>query len=168
MRVRYELLLQSADPAVPYTPAPVEALLAKRGIARRPDGVWRWQLKSGDVELGEVFEGGQQVATEVRIPLRGTLDLLHEALGECAEIAREAKVRLFDPQLMRLVGATDEGAVGDQYLRTARYAGEMMGDSGALEASIPPPDDRLLTPGAKVLLGLMGLFFLLYMVCQPS
>lgn len=166
--MRYELLLQSADPAVPYNPAPVEALLAKRGIARRPDGVWRWQLKSGDVELGDVLEGGKQVATEVRIPLLGTQDLVREALVECAELAREANVRLFDPQLMRPVGAADEGAVGDQYLRTARYAGEMMGDSDALAAAVPPPDDRLLTPGAKVILGLMGLFFLLYMVCQPS
>lgn len=162
--MRYELLLQPAAPGAPYEPGSVEALLREQGLVERPDGTRLWRLKSGEVEVEPVTEGGRQVATGLRIPLRAETDLVREALVAGAALAEQARVRLFDLQLLREVQARDEGAVVDQYLRTARYAGEMMGVSEALWASIPPPDDRLLSPGVKVALGVIAAFVALYLL----
>ena len=86
------------------------------------------------------------------------------------ELAQATGTRLFDPQLCRDVGAKDEGLVADQFLRTARYAGEMMGVPEAVGASFAAPDDGL-KPGTKVVLGLFAvgaaLWFLVEVVLLP-
>ncbi|HEX8698338.1 MAG TPA: hypothetical protein VF815_05845 [Myxococcaceae bacterium] len=148
-------------PGAPYDSARVDALLTERGAAARPDGVRVWRLKHGDVEVGELREGGQVVATELRVPLSDKLDLVREVVEEGATLAQAAEVRLVDPQLGRNLTANDSGAVADQFLRTAKYAGEMMGLSEAVAASYAPPPEGLPT-GAKVLLSIAGGFLFLY------
>jgi hypothetical protein len=154
-------------PGTPYDSARVDALLSERGATARPDGMRIWRLKSGDVEVGELREGGQVVATELRVPLSDKLDLIREAVEEGATLAQAAEVRLIDPQLGRSLTANDSGAVADQFLRTARYAGEMMGLSEALAASYAAPPEGM-PAGLKVLLGiaatLLGLYFLVDML----
>ena len=150
-------------PGTPYDSARVDALLAERGAAARPDGVRIWRLKHGDVEVGELREAGQVVATELRVPLSDKMDLVREVVEEGATLAQAAEVRLVDPQLGRQLSANDSGAVADQFLRTARYAGEMMGVSEAVAASYAPPPEGI-SAGAKVLMGigafLVGLYIL--------
>ena len=58
-----------------------------------------------------------------------------------------------DPQLLRRVTTADEAAIEAQYLRTARWAGEMMGLPEAVAASFAPPKEGLSTE-TKLLLGL--------------
>ena len=148
-------------PGTPYDSARVDALLAERGATARPDGVRVWRLKHGDVEVGELREAGQVVATELRVPLSDKMDLVREVVEEGATLAQAAELRLVDPQLGRQLTANDSGAVADQFLRTARYAGEMMGLSEAVAASYAPPPEGLPT-GAKVLMGIGALLFGLY------
>jgi hypothetical protein len=150
-------------PGTPYDSARVDALLAERGAAARPDGVRIWRLKHGDVQVGELREAGVVVATELRVPLSDKMDLVREVVEEGATLAQAAEVRLVDPQLGRQLSANDSGAVADQFLRTARFAGEMMGVSEAVAASYAPPPEGL-PAGAKVLMGigafLVGLYLL--------
>jgi len=150
-------------PGTPYDSARVDALLTERGAAARPDGVRVWRLKHGDVEVGELREAGQVVATELRVPLSDKMDLVRELVEEGATLAQAAEVRLVDPQLGRQLTANDSGAVADQFLRTARYAGEMMGLSEAVAASYAAPSEGL-SPGAKVALGIGGLLLGLYLL----
>jgi hypothetical protein len=150
-------------PGAPYDSARVDALLTERGATARPDGMRVWRLKHGDIEVGQLRENGQVVATELRVPLSDKLDLVREAVEEGATLAQAAEVRLVDPQLGRPVSGNDSGAVADQFLRTARYAGEMMGLSEAVAASYAAQPEGFPV-GAKVLLGivggLLGLYFL--------
>jgi hypothetical protein len=150
-------------PGTPYDSARVDTLLTERGVAARPDGVRLWRLKHGEVEVGELREAGQIVATELRVPLSDKLDLVRELVEEGAMLAQAAEVRLVDPQLGRPLTANDSGAVADQFLRTARYAGEMMGLSEAVAASYAPPPEGM-SPGLKVLLGIGGLLLGLYLL----
>jgi len=150
-------------PGTPYDSTRVDALLQERGAFARSDGQRVWRLKSGDVEVGELREGGQLIATELRIPLSDKLDLVREVVEEGATLAAAAEVRLIDPQLGRALTANDSGAVADQFLRTARYAGEMMGVSEAVAASYAPPPEGMPV-GFKVLLVIGGGFFLLYLL----
>jgi hypothetical protein len=151
-------------PGTPYDSARVDALLTERGAIARPDGMRVWRLKHGDVEVGVLREAGQVVATELRVPLSDKLDLIREAVEEGAALAQAAEVRLMDPQLGRPLGANDGAAVADHFLRTARYAGEMMGLSEAVAASYAAPAEGMQA-GTKVLLGiaalLIGLYFLM-------
>ena len=164
-RVRYELLLQSTVPGSPYDSTRVDALLLEKGAKARSDGQRVWRLKSGDVEVGELREGGQLIATELRIPLSDRTELVREAVEEGATLASAAGVRLVDPQLGRHLSANDSGAVADQYLRTARYAGEMMGISEAVSASYAAPPEGIPT-GFKVLALLGGGLLLLYLLAD--
>ncbi|WP_240487245.1 hypothetical protein [Hyalangium minutum] len=150
-------------PGTPYDSTRVDALLGEKGAVARPDGVRVWRLKNGDVEVSELREGGQLVATELRIPLSDRMDLAREVVEEGAALAAAAEVRLVDPQLGRALSANDAGAVADQFLRTARYAGEMMGVSEAVAASYAAPPEGMPT-GLKVLLVIGGGFFLLYLL----
>jgi hypothetical protein len=150
-------------PGAPYDSARVDALLLERGAFARPDGQRIWRLKSGDVEVGELREGGQLIATELRVPLSDKLELVREVVEEGATLAAAAEVRLIDPQLGRHLSANDSGAVADQFLRTARYAGEMMGVSEAVAASYAAPPEGIPT-GFKVLAAIIGGLVLLYLL----
>ena len=99
--------------------------------------------------MGVVREDGQVMATELRVPLSDKTELIREAVEEGATLAAAAGARLIDPQLGRSLTANDSGAVADQFLRTARYAGEMMGLSEAVAASYAPPPEGM-SPGLKV------------------
>jgi hypothetical protein len=149
-------------PGTSFDSARVEALLEARGAALRPDGSRTWMLQHGAVELRPLREGGQWVATEVRVPLSDRTELIREAVAKAAELATEAEVRLFDPQLGRALSAHDDADVTDQYLRTARYAGEMLGLAEALPVS--DGTDEGFQPTTKVLLGIIGVFVLLYLL----
>jgi len=157
--VRYELLLQAAEPGAPYAADRVKERLSSRGLTFAPDGSAVWRLKQGEVEVRPLNEGGQQVATELRVPLSDKTALMSELLTEATGVAEEAQVRLFDPQLSRGVSFRDEGAVTDQFHRSARYAGEMLGVSEALPASFAAEEPGLKA-GTKVLLGVIALIAL--------
>lgn len=161
--MRYELLLQTGQAGTPYDVTKVDAALASRGLTARPDGTRVWKLKSGEVELRALVEGGVTVATELRMPLSDKTDLVRELVPAAAEVAKEAGVRLYDPQLSRTLTGTEDGLVSDQFLATARYAGEMMGVPEAVYASFSPPQAGM-KPGTKVVLGLAGLIFVVWLL----
>lgn len=160
--MRYELLVQAAEPGAPYDPTRVEALLAGQSTVRG-DGTRLWRLKHGEVEVRPLIEGGRPIATELRVPLTGNLDFIREAVVEGVTLARNAEAALFDPQLTKRLSAGDDGLVADQYLRTARYAGEMAGVSEAIGVGQPVLEEGM-KPGTKVLLGIGALFLLLYWI----
>jgi hypothetical protein len=151
-------------PGTPYDSARVDALLAARGAASRPNGQRVWVLKSGDVELGELRENGQVVATELRVPLSDRTELVREVVEEAAGLAAAAEVRLVDPQLGRQLSANDSNSVADQFLRTARYAGEMMGVSEAVAASYSAPSEGM--PSGTKLVAVIGGLILLYVLAK--
>jgi hypothetical protein len=152
-------------PGAPYDSTGVDALLVEKGTTTRADGQRVWRLKSGDVEVGELREGGQLIATELRVPLSDKTDLVREVVEEAATLAVAAGVRLIDPQLGRPLTANDSGAVADQYLRTARYAGEMMGLTEAVAASYGPPPEGI-PAGFKVLALVVGGLIVLYQLAE--
>lgn len=154
-------------PGTPYEAARVDALLSERRVSARPDGVRVWHLRHGDVEVGELREGGQVVATELRVPLADRPDLVREVLGEAAALATAAGARLVDPQLGRALAATDDTVLVDQYMRTARYAGEVTGLAEALGAgsyTAESKEVRGFQPSARFFLIAIGVFFVLYLV----
>jgi hypothetical protein len=150
-------------PGTPYDSTRVDALLAEKGVKARPDGQRIWRLKAGDVEVGEVREGGQLIATELRLTLSDKTDVARELVEEAAVLATSAEVRLIDPQLGRALTANDSGAVADQFLRTARYAGEMMGISEAVAASYAPPPE-VVPRGVKIFVAIAGGALFLYLL----
>lgn len=168
--MRYELLVQSPEPGTPYDPAPLEALFSQRNVRTRPDGVRFWVLKNGEVEIGQLKEGGRLIGHELRIPLSGKTELVREAVVEGAALAEQVKAVLFDFQLSNVVTKNDEARVAEQFLRTARYAGEMMGVSEAIDAGFMPsavtdaPAPSGTPLNGKTLLvavaGLIGLYLL--------
>lgn len=155
-------------PGVPYEPARVDALLAERRVAVRPDGLRVWHLRGGDVEVGELREGGQVVATELRVPLSDRPDLVREVVTEAATLAEAAGARLVDPQLGRSLSASDDGVVVEQYMCTAWYAGHVAGMSEAM--SVPGPsasrEPSSLLPSGRVLLIAIGVLFVLYLLAD--
>jgi hypothetical protein len=161
--VRYELLLQSSEPGAPYAEDRVRARLEARGLTFAADGAASWELKAGRADVRPLREGGLLIATEIGVPLTEKPDLMRQVLAEACAVAEEAQVRVLDPQLARAVSIKDDGAVSDQYLRTAKYAGEMLGVSEALGASFVPAQTGL-KPGTKVVLVMAGLCVLLYFI----
>lgn len=159
--VRYDLLIQSPDPQTPYDHEAVEKVLATKQLKVNADGSRLWQLKAGDIEIRPLSEGGKIIATELRVPLSDKLELIREVVLEGVSVASEAKQRLFDPQLSRALTPADDSAVADQFFRTAKYAGEMLGVSSAIGASFAPPKQGM-SAGTKVLLGLIALAILVY------
>jgi hypothetical protein len=152
-------------PGTPYDSARVDALLSERGMTVRSDGERTWRLKNGVIDVDVVREGGQVMATSLRVVLSDRTDLIREVVHEGAAVATLAEVRLVDPQLTRVLSALDANAVAEQYERTARYAGEMMGLSEAIGASFPAPtQSEGFQPTTKFVLGVLGVFFLLYML----
>ncbi|MCP3098943.1 hypothetical protein LZ198_08645 [Myxococcus sp. K15C18031901] len=166
--MRYELLLQTMTPGMPYEAARVDGLLSERRLTVRPDGVRLWNLKHGDVEVGVLREGGQVVATELRVPLGEQPDLMREVVSEASALARAAQVRLMDPQLGRAVSGTDDTMVVEQYLRTARYASEV---SGGLSGGLSGGSYESLSterpgfqPGVRFFAIVIGVFIALYLI----
>jgi hypothetical protein len=139
----------------------IEQALDTKGALARPDGTRQWRLKAGELEIARLLEAGTPVALELKIPLSEKTELVAESLKAAVELAETCAVRVVDPQLGRAVSEKDEGAVTDQFLRTARYAGEMMGVPEAVAASFGDPD-RGVGPGLKVVIGLGGVLVLLY------
>ncbi|QDE85138.1 MULTISPECIES: hypothetical protein [Myxococcus] len=165
--MRYELLLQTMTPGSPYEAARVDALLSERGVVARPDGVRRWSFKNGDVDIGELREGGQVVATELRVPLSDRPDLMREAVEAAAALASEAGVRLVDPQLGRSLTGNDDAGVMEQYVRTARYAGEVAGVPEAMGAgsyALETEGSRGFQLSTRMVLIAIGIFVALYLV----
>ncbi|HEX8825289.1 MAG TPA: hypothetical protein VF794_35575 [Archangium sp.] len=103
------------------------------------------------------------MATEVRVPLSDRTDLVREVVVQVGELAKEAEVRLFDPQLGRALSALDGSAVAEQYERTARYAGEMLGLAGAMPISTAT-ESQGFQPTSKFFFGVIGVFVLLYLL----
>lgn len=163
--MRYELLLQPEDPQAPFDPAALEAALSARGLTGAPEGARQWRLSRGTVEVRPLVEGGKQVGTELRVPLSDQLDLIREVVEQGVLLAREASLRLVDPQLGKALREGDAEQVAAQYLATARYAGEMLGVSEALYASIPPAPEGL-QPGTKVMLGIAALVVLVIVLLE--
>ncbi len=164
--MRYELLIQSKEPGAPYDPAVVDRLLHERGATALPDGSRNWRLKSGDVAVRTLIEGGKPIATELRVPLSDRLELIRELVVVGSELAAAADSRLVDPQLAKSVSLNDEGMVADQYLRTAQYAGRYAGVSEAIIASYGASDPEGLKPGTKVLLAIIAFLAGLYFISQ--
>jgi hypothetical protein len=159
------LLLQPTVAGAPYDPARVDEALAARGVTQTPKGRV-WKLKAGEIEVRLLVEGGVALATELRVPLSDKLELIREAVVQGAALAAEAQVRLLDPHLSKELSERDDALVADEFLRTASYAGRMMGVSEALGASYTGEDPTALKPGTKVLLGLGALLVLLYLVAD--
>ena len=150
-------------PGTPFDSARVDALLEARGAKALPSGGRTWQLENGVVELHPLREGGQWVATEVRVPLWDQTDLVREVVIEVSEVAKEAEVRVFDPQLGRALSGRDDGPVAEQYERAARYAGQTLGMVEALPSSTATESEGF-QPTTKFVLGVLGFFVLLYLV----
>jgi hypothetical protein len=141
----------------------VDALLVEKGVTVRPDGGRTWRLKNGEIDVGVLREAGQVVATELRVPLSDRRELINELVAEASSLATAAEARLVDPQLGRAVGFGDSESIAEQYVRTARYAGEMSGVSEAVAASFPnPAETPTFRPGTKILLVIGAVIFLLY------
>lgn len=150
-------------PGTPFDGARLEALLLARGAKALPGGGLAWELPHGAVEVHPLREGGQWVATEVRVPLSDRDALVRDAVSQTAALAKEAEVRFFDPQLGRELSAQDEQPVVDQYQRTARYAGEMLGMAEAM----PMPtstEGQGFQPTTRWVLTALVFFVVLYLV----
>ena len=156
MSTTYDFLLQPVEVGAPLALEPVEAALTERGATRRGDGAWVWAFPRGEVVGLPVREGEQLVAFELKVPLKDTTDLVASVLQAAAALADALGLRLLDPQLNRAVKFDQEDAVGEAYLRSARYAGEYLGVSDALGATslvAPPPDSSGV--GLRILLALL-------------
>ena len=160
-RVRYELLLQPAYPGAPFPAEQVDAKLAEAGVTAGPEGLRRWPFKHGQVEVRPLLEGGQQIATELLVPLSDRTDLVRELVVAASALAKDSDVVLLDLQLNRAVTEKDAETVGSRYLEAARYAGEMLGVAEAIPASFAAPTEQGMKAGTKVLLALGAAFFLL-------
>ncbi|MBI3182582.1 MAG: hypothetical protein HYZ28_10645 [Myxococcales bacterium] len=161
--MRYELLLQAPELGAPYDAARVDSLLASRGAAAEAGGRL-WKLKHGEVEVRPLVEAGRLIATELRAPMSASADLARELVLEGCVLAAEAGARLFDPQLGKVLAPADEGLVADQFLRTARYAGQYAGVPEAIDAGFAGPEPGRLKAGTKVLLGIAGFLAVLYLI----
>ncbi|ATB27787.1 hypothetical protein MEBOL_001232 [Melittangium boletus DSM 14713] len=161
--MRYDLLLQSLTPGAPFDSARVESLLVARGAKARPEGGHLWQLDFGAVEVHPLREGGQWIATEVRVPLSDRADLLREVVTKGLALASEAEVRFFDPQLGRELSKREEDAVAEQYLRTARYASDTLGMAEAMPMPAATETEGF-QPTTKFALGVVAFFVLLYLL----
>ena len=164
--MRYELLLQPKEVGAPYDPAPVEKALVEKGATAEPDGSRNWRLKSGDVTVRTLIEGGKPIATERKVPRSDRLDLIRELGVEGRALAAAQGVRLVDPLLAKTLTLNDEGLVADQYFRTAQYAGRYAGVSEAVIASFGSAEPEGLKPGTKVLLAIIAFLIGLYLFTE--
>lgn len=165
--MRYELLVQPLEPGTPWDPANFDKLLHEKGAFPNPDGSRTWRLKSGEVQVRLLIEGGQPIATELRVELSDRLELIRELVIEGVALSTDAGARLVDPQLAKTLIASDEGRVADQYFRTAQYAGQYAGVSTAVLASYGTAEkDEGMKAGTKVLLAIVAFFVSMYLVIE--
>lgn len=141
----------------------MEQAIDAKGAVDIGGGTRRWRLASGEIEVSRLEEGGKTVGLELKVPLSERTELVSQTLRAGMEVATQCAVRLVDPQLGRSVSEKDDGIVSEQFLRTATYAGEMMGLPEAVGASFTEPAPGL-KPGTKVALGLVVLVIVLYFV----
>lgn len=164
--MRYELLLQPKEAGAAYDPALVDKALHEKGATALPDGSRNWRLKSGDVNVRTLIEGGKPIATELKVGLSDRLDLIRELVVEGVSLAEAQGLRLVDPQLAKTLTLNDDGLVADQYFRTAQYAGRYAGVSEAVIASFGAADEEGMKPGTKVLLGIIAFLAGLYFIAE--
>jgi hypothetical protein len=152
----YDFLIQPQAPGAALGLDALEAVLVEQGATRRPDGAWVWPFARAEVVGLPVREAGQVVAFELKVPLQDTTELIAAVLRAASGVADGQGLRLLDPQLNRAVKFDEEGAVGDSYLRSARYAGEYLGVSAALGATtLAATSGEGTNVAARVLLALV-------------
>ncbi|MBM7114337.1 hypothetical protein I3V78_12320 [Archangium primigenium] len=157
------MLLQSLVPGTPFDNARVEELLIARGAKALPSGGLLWRLNHGEVEVHPLREGGQWIATEIRVPLVDRTELVREVLVEGAALSEQAQVRFFDPQLGRELTRREDEAVADQYKRTVRYASDTLGMVDAMP--LPTPQEKQgFEPTTRFFVGVIAFFVVLYLL----
>lgn len=169
--MKYEFLFQPQVPGAAFEPAALEGALSAKGASARPDAVWVWELKHGPVELRRVTSEGRLVAMELKVPFSGKTELVAEAVIEGVLLADALGLRLVDPQLNRVLRPSDAAAVADSFLETARYAGEYMGVSEAVDAGFyKPGEEDAGTSGTtfKVLLALLVFGLALFLAWRAA
>lgn len=128
----YDLLLQAPQPGDPAPVAELVTALNARGAVLTPDGRGSWKLPGGEVTVEVLLEEGAVKGLDLRVPLLDRTELLEATVKELVDVTEAVKARLTDPQRGDSVTLTSLGAVVDEYLRMARYAGEYGGVGGAL------------------------------------
>jgi hypothetical protein len=156
MQTSYDLVLQPATPGTPLDLGPVEAAIRERGGVTRGDGALVWRFPVGDVVTLPLKEAGAVTGLELKIPFSDRLELLGAVLPAAVDLSRALGLRVVDPHLSRTILETDVGAVTDEFLRIARYAGQYYGLGEALPmATQGPAAEEGLSPVVKGLLALL-------------
>lgn len=162
--MRYELLVQSKEPSVPFDEERARAIWAEQKVRDQADGTRLWALNAGEVELRPLRDAGAVVGTELSLPLRDGDALVRETVLAVTELAAKAGFRVVDPQLSREVSPADEALVAEHYLRTARYAAEYAGLPDVVMST--PEAAPGLSSNGKVMLAIGAFFVLVYLVMQ--
>jgi hypothetical protein len=160
----YDLLLQPLTQGAPIDVPAVEASLLGVGALKRPDGSFSLRLSPSsraDLELHWVRENGEAKALDCRIPLSDQTDLIDSALRWALVLAPAHQLCVMDPQLNTVV-TTAGGSVLDEFLRSARYAGEYTGVSDAVGASALAEVEQGSSAGTRVLLAIAVFIAVLY------
>lgn len=151
MQTSYDLVLQGA-PGAQLEVAPVEAVIRERGGVTRGDGALVWRFPAGDVVVLPLREAGVVTGLELKVPFSDRTELLANVLTSGVELARTLSLRLVDPQLARTVLEADSGAVTDEFLRIARYAGQYYGIGDALPMAVAPSQEEGMSPVTRAVL----------------
>lgn len=114
-----------------------------------------WRFPVGDVVVLPLKEAGVVTGLELKVPFSERADLLGALLAASVGLARSLELRLVDPQLSRTVKDGDLGAVTDEYLRIARYAGQYFGLGDALPSAVSAPAEDGMSPVVKGVLALL-------------
>lgn len=152
MQTSYDLVLQAGAPGTALEVAPVEAAIRERGGITRGDGALVWRFPQGDAVALPLKEAGVVTGLELKVPFSDRTDLLATVLTSGVELARTLNLRLVDPQLARTVLEADAGAVTDEFLRIARYAGQYYGIGDALPMAVAPTQEEGLSPTTRAVL----------------
>lgn len=169
MQTSYDLVLQPMTPNGELDVGPVQQAIRERGGVLRGDGALLWKLPAGEVVTWPLKESEQVRGLELKVPFSDRTELLAQLLPAAVELARQLGLRVVDPQLQRAVLEVDAGAITDEFLRIARYAGQYYGLGDALPVSMTPAEEGL-SPLMKGLLALavMGLCaWLAYQALAP-
>lgn len=120
-----------------------------------------WRLEAGTVRVHPLDTRDRARGLELRVPLADQPRLVEEALRLTSAAAHEAGLIVWDPQLGTTVDASDAPPVVREYLRLARFSGDVLGTPGLAGLTGEPPPRRAtprwlwLIPGAAVLLSLL-------------
>lgn len=152
MQTSYDLVLQAVASGAPLEVAPVEAAIRERGGVTRGDGALVWRFPAGEVVALPLKEAGVVTGLELKVPFSDRTELLANVLTSGVELARALSLRLVDPQLARTVLEADAGAVTDEFLRIARYAGQYYGIGDALPMAVAPSQDAGMSPVVRAVL----------------